>query len=108
MNANENDSAFRFMKNIPLPIIQEKNMNQRIERLLESAPYTTISTEGRLFTQKDMAVFAQLLLANLAEELSDVSRRSKQTNPEWANGVDHAAMLAQRMTMALPQWPEAE
>jgi hypothetical protein len=83
-------------------------MNQRIERLLESAPYTAISTEGRLFSQKDMAVFAQLLLANLAEELSDVARRSKQTNPEWANGVDHAAMLAQRMTMALPQWPEAE
>ena len=83
-------------------------MNQRIERLLESAPYTAISTEGRLFSQRDMARFAQLLLANLADELSDVARRSKQTNPEWANGVDHAAMLAQRMTMALPQWPEAE
>lgn len=83
-------------------------MNKRIERLLESAPFTTISTEGRLFTQKDMAVFAQLLLANLADELSDVARRSKKANPEWANGVNHAAMLAQRMTMALPQWPEAE
>ena len=83
-------------------------MNQRIERLLESAPFTTISTEGRLFSQRDMAAFAQLLLANLAEELSDVAQRSKKTNPEWANGVNHAAMLAQRMTMALPQWPEAE
>ena len=84
MNANENDSAFGFMKNIPLPIIQEKNMNQRIERLLESAPYTTISTEGRLFSQRDMARFAQLLLANLADELSDVAQRSKKVNPECA------------------------
>ena len=38
-------------------------MNQHIERLLESAPYTTISTEGRLFTQQDMAVFAELIVA---------------------------------------------
>jgi hypothetical protein len=37
-------------------------MNQRIERLLESAPYTTISTEGRLFSQRDMAVFAEALI----------------------------------------------
>lgn len=37
-------------------------MNRHIERLLESAPYTTISTEGRLFTQQDMAVFAELIV----------------------------------------------
>jgi hypothetical protein len=52
--------------------------------------------------------FAELLLRNLAEELHTVAQGSKKSNPEWANGVDHAAMLAQRMTMALPQWPEAE
>jgi hypothetical protein len=52
--------------------------------------------------------FAELILANLADELLDVAKGSKKVNPEWANGVNHAAMLAQRMTMALPQWPEAE
>ena len=56
----------------------------------------------------DQEKFAELLLTNLADELLDVAKRSKQTNPEWANGVEHAAMLAQRMTMNLPQWPDAE
>ena len=42
-------------------------MNQHIERLLESAPFTTISTEGRLFSQKDMAVFAEALVRACAE-----------------------------------------
>ena len=89
-------------------------MNKKIKQLAEQA--------GLRFTQQmsnpmvsivdgketDLEKFAQLLLRNLAEELSDVAQRSKQTNPEWANGIDHAAMLAQRMTMNLPQWPEAE
>lgn len=52
--------------------------------------------------------FAELLLRNLAEELADVAERNKKVNPEWANGMYNSAMLAQRMTMDLPQWPEAE
>lgn len=81
-------------------------MNKRIQQLaLDAGLYAFVSEQGY---DPDIELFAQLLLANLADELSDVARRSKQTNPEWANGVDHAAMLAQRMTMALPQWPEAE
>ena len=47
-------------------------MNQRIERLLESAPYTTISTEGRLFTQQDMAVFAEALIKECADVIDQV------------------------------------
>jgi hypothetical protein len=42
-------------------------MNRHIERLVEAAPYTTISSEGRLFTQKDMAEFAETLIKECAE-----------------------------------------
>ena len=37
-------------------------MNRRIQQLVEQAPYTTISTEGRLFTQQDLATFAELIV----------------------------------------------
>jgi hypothetical protein len=79
-------------------------MNERLRQLAEQAGFDKHHAEYDTCIRQ----FAQLLLANLAEELSDVAQRSKQTNPEWANGIDHAAMLAQRMTMNLPQWPEAE
>ena len=49
-------------------------MNQHIERLLESAPYTTISTEGRLFTQQDVAVFAEALVKECGVALSPMLR----------------------------------
>jgi len=49
-------------------------MNQRIERLLESAPYTAISTEGRLFSQRDMAVFAEALVRECGVALSPMLR----------------------------------
>jgi len=42
-------------------------MNRHIERLVEAAPYTTISSEGRLFTQQDMAKFAESLIKECAE-----------------------------------------
>jgi len=41
-------------------------MNKQIERLVEAAPYTTISSEGRLFTQQNMAEFAKLLIRECA------------------------------------------
>jgi hypothetical protein len=47
-------------------------MNQHIERLLESAPYTTISTEGRLFSQRDMARFAEALVKECADVIDQV------------------------------------
>jgi hypothetical protein len=37
-------------------------MNERIRQLVEKAPYTTVSTEGRLFTQQDLAKFAELIV----------------------------------------------
>ena len=37
-------------------------MNHIIERLVERTPYTTISSEGRLFTQQDVVVFAESLI----------------------------------------------
>jgi hypothetical protein len=42
-------------------------MNPHIKQLLESAPFTTISTEGRLFTQQDVAVFAEALVRECAQ-----------------------------------------
>ena len=47
-------------------------MNHNIERLLESAPYTTISTEGRLFSQQDMARFAEALVKECADVIDQV------------------------------------
>ena len=47
-------------------------MNRHIERLLESAPYTTISTEGRLFSQQDMARFAEALVKECADVIDEV------------------------------------
>jgi hypothetical protein len=41
-------------------------MNPHIKQLLESAPFTTISTEGRLFTQQDVARFAEALVRECA------------------------------------------
>ena len=49
-------------------------MNRHIERLLESAPYTTISTEGRLFSQRDVAVFAEALVKECGVALSPMLR----------------------------------
>ena len=84
-------------------------MNERINELIGQCEIVKYDFEGCLVEAGfDAEKFAQLLLRNLAEELEDVAHRSKKVNPEWANGVSHAAMLAQRMTMALPQWPEAE
>jgi hypothetical protein len=87
-------------------------MNDRIRQLAEQADWRfsdkITGDELQPILDKRLEEFAQLILANLAEELSDVAQRSKQTNPEWANGLNHASALAQRMTMNLPQWPDAE
>ena len=81
-------------------------MNERIKKLAKEAGlYAFVSDDG---IDPDIEKFAELLLRNLSEELYDVAKRSKKANKEWADGVDHAAMLAQRMLMDLPQWPEAE
>jgi hypothetical protein len=51
-------------------------MNEKIKQLVEQAPYTTISTEGRLFNQQDLAKFAELIVrecADFADEHNDYS-----------------------------------
>jgi hypothetical protein len=42
-------------------------MNERIRQLVEKAPYTTVSTEGRLFSQQDLAKFAELIVEECAD-----------------------------------------
>lgn len=84
-------------------------MNKRIRELNNAAIFAVDGDCGDLLIPDEyIERFTELLLRNLADELLDVAERSKKVNPEWANGVNHAAMLAQRMTMNLPQWPEAE
>jgi hypothetical protein len=43
-------------------------MNEKIKQLVEKAPYTTVSTEGRLFTQQDLAKFAELIVEECARD----------------------------------------
>jgi hypothetical protein len=61
-------------------------MNRHIERLLESAPYTTISTEGRLFSQRDMAVFAEALVRECADLINSMDH-SSQYFPHVADAI---------------------
>lgn len=83
-------------------------MNDRIRQLVKQAGIAENNLSDGNMSLNDLEKFAQLILANLADELLDVAKGSKKANPEWANGINHAATLAQRMTMNLPQWPEAE
>ena len=57
-------------------------MNRHIERLVESAPYTTISSEGRLFTQQNMAEFAKSLI----KECADIADLADENKCEWIGG----------------------
>lgn len=41
-------------------------MNRHIQELVEQAPYTTVSTEGRLFSQQDLAKFAETVIKECA------------------------------------------
>lgn len=83
-------------------------MNDRIRQLTKQAGITDANLSDGNMSQIELEKFAEILLANLADELLDVAKQSKKVNPEWANGMTNAAMLAQRMTMNLPQWPETE
>jgi len=57
-------------------------MNENIRQLVEKAPYTTISTEGRLFSQQDLAVFAEALVRECAEV---VSNQYSEDWGKWSN-----------------------
>lgn len=80
-------------------------MNKRIKELAEQA---NCSIDGMGYGEGNVEKFAELLLRNLSEELYDVAKKSRKANQEWSDGVNHSAMLAQRMLMDLPQWPEEE
>jgi hypothetical protein len=58
-------------------------MNDRIRQLVEKAPYTTISTEGRLFTQQDLAKFARLIVAECAGLVDHVRMEDGTTRGEF-------------------------
>ncbi len=56
-------------------------MNEKIKQLVEKAPYTTISTEGRLFTQQDLAKFAELIVAECIQAFEAEVDTWKQMDP---------------------------
>jgi hypothetical protein len=58
-------------------------MNDRIRQLVEKAPYTTISTEGRLFTQQDLAKFAELIVRDCAGLVDHVRMEDGTTRGEF-------------------------
>jgi hypothetical protein len=60
-------------------------VNRHIERLVEAAPYTTISSEGRLFTQQNMAEFAEKLIKECADVC--LEQRQYQTKEVYAQAV---------------------
>lgn len=62
-------------------------MNRHIERLVEQAPFTTISTEGRLFTQQDLAKFAELILRECMLEFKMAKVRDYASD-EYDSGYD--------------------
>ena len=51
-------------------------MNEKIKQLVEKAPYTTVSTEGRLFSQQDLAKFAQLIVRECAMHMDEYADRT--------------------------------
>ena len=68
-------------------------MNEKIKQLVEKAPYTTISTEGRLFSQQDLAKFAELIV----EETLQVARAGIEYGPSMDEVVyGYFGMLNER------------
>ena len=68
-------------------------MNEKIRQLVEKAPYTTVSTEGRLFTQQDLAKFAELIV----EECIHQVLTGIKCNPPQAEPPEIAKTLARRL-----------
>ena len=62
-------------------------MNRRIQQLVEQAPYTTISTEGRLFTQQDLAKFAELIVLECVGVINDASVKALRQNTFMGDDV---------------------
>jgi hypothetical protein len=67
-------------------------MNEKIKQLVEKATYTTVSTEGRLFNQQDLAKFAELIVKECIEQV-----KPTQHHEVWAQsylgGVDGLDLL---------------
>ena len=68
-------------------------MNEKIKQLVEKAAYTTVSTEGRLFSQQDLAKFAELIVDECGQLILDEKMGDLGDNPgvrEWEEGYNEA------------------
>ena len=54
-------------------------MNEKIRKLVESAPYTSVSTEGRLFSQQDLAKFAELIVGECVDICNQAILQNQDT-----------------------------
>jgi len=68
-------------------------MNQRIRELVEKAPYTTVSTEGRLFTQQDLAKFAELIVAEHIDCIAIMEKIANSSNASIPKDYDKYTYL---------------
>ena len=71
-------------------------MNKLIQELVEKAPYTTVSTEGRLFTQQDLAKFAELIVR---ECLNVMSKTAEEANARFTYMGDDVPTVVHQMNI---------
>ena len=72
-------------------------MNEKIKELVERAPYTTVSTEGRLFTQQDLAKFAESVISECIQVcISKVNKLNNQGHNKEAFGAFSASIAIRR------------
>ena len=72
-------------------------MNEKIKQLVEQAPYTTISTEGRLFSQQDLAKFAELIVKECILELGISKKCDPYTGELFV--CEHNTVLDEQIEM---------
>jgi hypothetical protein len=70
-------------------------MNEKIKQLVEKAPYTTISTEGRLFTQQDLAKFAELIVRECIEQIKLTMARDGHSTEHYKQSTKHIEKIKQ-------------
>lgn len=68
-------------------------MNEKIKQLVEQAPYTTVSTEGRLFSQQDLAKFAELIVRECIRTIQMGITRDGHDTEKYLRSVKHIKQI---------------
>ncbi len=62
-------------------------LNLKLNSLIEETPYTSVSVEGRLYTQKDLIVFAESLISECIDVIDGVHGSKKLMRPELYQNI---------------------